>query len=58
MHSAHVAHSLEVRAVHSSRPSKCLGMVNKLADNYFLSLSNLNCLAMKLLGLFFSDFFW
>lgn len=53
MHSTCFAHSLEFRAVHSSHPSKCLGMVNKLADNYILSLSNLNCLAMKLLGFFF-----
>lgn len=53
MHLAYFAHSFEFRAVHSFRPSKCLGMVNKLADNYILSLSNLNCLAMKLWGFFF-----
>lgn len=28
-------------------------MVNMLVDNYMLSLSNQNCLAMKLLGFFF-----
>lgn len=53
MHSACFVHSLEFRAAHSSPPSKCLGMVNKLADNYILSLSNPKCLAMKLLGFFF-----